>query len=126
MKNADVATFYWTASLFSAPIFLGLDSSSLDSEYGMSKCSNEALVVIEAYRTLRCMGPCPADQVVKDLEQLYWEFAVDNFVMISDDLDIIKVGSAKAYAPLPTACMFISVVGLMSFEHPIHKVRTMP
>ncbi|CAI9088545.1 OLC1v1022895C1 [Oldenlandia corymbosa var. corymbosa] len=120
-------------------------------QYGLSKCSNEALVVIEAYRTLRDRGPYPADQVVKDLDgsfafvvydsktgtvfaalgsdggvKLYWGFAADGSVVISDDLDIIKAGCAKSFAPFPTGCMFHSEGGLMSFEHPMHKMRAMP
>lgn len=46
----------------------GLDNlCSLIRQYGMSKNTNEALLVIEAYRTLRDRGPYPADQVLKDL-----------------------------------------------------------
>ena len=40
----------------------------LNRQYGLAKGSNEAMFVIEAYRTLRDRGPYPADQVVKDLE----------------------------------------------------------
>lgn len=50
-------------------MFVGsLDNlSSLIRQYGLCKSSNEALLVIEAYRTLRDRGPYPADQVIKDL-----------------------------------------------------------
>ena len=51
-------------------MFIGrLDNlSSLIRQYGLSgKATNEAMLVIEAYRTLRDRGPYPADQVVKDL-----------------------------------------------------------
>lgn len=50
-------------------VFLGsLDNlSALIRQYGLSKNTDEALLVIEAYRTLRDRGPYPADQVVKDL-----------------------------------------------------------
>ncbi|CAH8351282.1 unnamed protein product [Eruca vesicaria subsp. sativa] len=34
--------------------------------YGLSKVTNEAIMVIEAYRTLRDRGPYPVDKVVKD------------------------------------------------------------
>ena len=37
-------------------------------QYGLSKSANQAMLVIEAYRTLRDRGPYPADQVIKDLE----------------------------------------------------------
>lgn len=42
--------------------------SSLNKQYGLSKGSNEAMFVIEAYRTLRDRGPYPAHQVLRDLE----------------------------------------------------------
>ncbi|XP_027356208.1 stem-specific protein TSJT1-like isoform X2 [Abrus precatorius] len=41
---------------------------SLNKQYGLSKGTNEAMFVIEAYKTLRDRGPYPADQVVKDLD----------------------------------------------------------
>lgn len=37
-------------------------------QYGLSRNANEAMLVIEAYRTLRDRGPYPPDQVIKDLE----------------------------------------------------------
>lgn len=50
-------------------LFLGSLNNlcSLNRQYGLTKSSNEAMFVIEAYRTLRDRGPYPADQVVKDL-----------------------------------------------------------
>ncbi|RVW36486.1 Stem-specific protein TSJT1 [Vitis vinifera] len=123
----------------------------LNRQYGLSKGSNEAILVIEAYRTLRDRGPYPADQVVKDLEgsfafvvydskagtvftalgsdggvKLFWGVAADGSVVISDDLGVIKAGCAKSFAPFPTGCMFHSDGGLMSFEHPMNKMKAMP
>ncbi|KAL8226467.1 hypothetical protein R6Q57_016299 [Mikania cordata] len=120
-------------------------------QYGLSKNTNEAMFVIEAYRTLRDRGPYPADQVIKDLEgsfafvvydskagtvftalgsdggvKLYWGIAADGSVVISDDLEVIKSGCAKSFAPFPKGCMFHSEGGLMSFEHPMNKIRAMP
>ncbi|KAK1435668.1 hypothetical protein QVD17_01434 [Tagetes erecta] len=120
-------------------------------QYGLSKHTNEAMFVIEAYRTLRDRGPYPADQVVKDLEgsfafvvydskagtvftalgsdggvKLYWGIAADGSVVISDDLEVIKSGCAKSFAPFPKGCMFHSEGGLMSFEHPMNKIKAMP
>lgn len=41
----------------------------LNKQYGLSgKTSNEAMFVIEAYRTLRDRGPYPADQVLRGLD----------------------------------------------------------
>lgn len=123
----------------------------LIKQYGLSKCANEAMLIIEAYRTLRDRGPYPADQVLKDLEgrfgfvvydskagtvftalgsdggmKLYWGIAGDGSVVISDDVEVIKNGCAKSFAPFPAGCMFHSEGGLMSFEHPMHKVKAMP
>jgi len=120
-------------------------------QYGLSKNTNEAMFVIEAYRTLRDRGPYPADQVVKDLEgsfafvvydsktgtvftalgsdggvKLYWGIAADGSVVISDDLEVIKAGCAKSFAPFPKGCMFHSEGGLMNFEHPMNKIKAMP
>ena len=51
-------------------LFLGSLNNlfSLNKQYGLSKGTNEAMFVIEAFRTLRDRGPYPADQVVKDLD----------------------------------------------------------
>lgn len=51
-------------------LFLGTLNNlcSLSKQYGLAKGTNDAMFVIEAYRTLRDRGPYPADQVVKDLE----------------------------------------------------------
>lgn len=51
-------------------IFLGSLNNlcSLNKQYGLSKCTNEAMFVMQAYRTLRDRGPYPADQVLKDLD----------------------------------------------------------
>ncbi|KAJ6895004.1 stem-specific protein TSJT1-like [Populus alba x Populus x berolinensis] len=41
---------------------------TLNKQYGLTKGTNEAMFVIEAFKTLRDRGPYPADQVVKDLD----------------------------------------------------------
>ncbi|CAL5200847.1 unnamed protein product [Lathyrus oleraceus] len=134
-------------------LFLGSlnNLSLLNKQYGLSKGTDEAMFVIEAYKTLRDRGPYPADQVVKELDgsfafvvydskigtvfaalgsdggvKLYWGIAADGSVVISDDLDVIKEGCAKSFAPFPTGCMFHSEGGLMSFEHPMNKLKAMP
>ncbi|KAL4290057.1 hypothetical protein GQ457_14G009990 [Hibiscus cannabinus] len=134
-------------------IFLGglNNLCSLLRQYGLSKGNNEAMFIIEAYRTLRDRGPYPAHQVLKDLEgsygfvvydskagsvfaalgsdervKLHWGVAADGSVVVSDDLKLIKESCAKSFAPFPAGCMFHSEQGLMSFEHPRSKMKAMP
>ena len=134
-------------------LFLGSLNNlcSLIRQYGLSKGTNEAMFLIEAYRTLRDRCPYPADQVMKDLDgsfafvvydskagtvfaalgsdggaKLYWGIAADGSVVISDDLEVIKAGCDKSFAPFPAGCMFHSEGGLMNFEHPMNKMKAMP
>ncbi|KAJ1381911.1 hypothetical protein SESBI_44760 [Sesbania bispinosa] len=87
--------------------------SKLNKQYGLSKVTNEALFIIEAYRTLRDRGPYPADQ-------RGW------FSSYSENLELIKASCAKSFAPFPAGCMFHSEHGLMNFEHPTMKMKAMP
>ncbi|CAN1129542.1 Stem-specific protein TSJT1 [Linum perenne] len=126
---------------------------SLIRQYGLSKGCNEALLVIQAYLTLRDRGPYPAHKVLKDLEGsfgfviydstsgrvfaargsgevggvgLYWGIARDGSVVIMDNLEGIKGSCGKSYAEFPSGCMYESEEGLTSFEHPLSEVRAMP
>ncbi|CDO99566.1 unnamed protein product [Coffea canephora] len=124
---------------------------TLIKQYGLSKGVNEAMFIVEAYRTLRDRSPYPAHQVLKDLDgsfgfviyddkartafaalgadevvKLYWGIAANGSLMISDDVNLVKASCAKSFAPFPTGCMFHSERGLMSFEHPMHKMKAMP
>ncbi|KAJ4850779.1 hypothetical protein Tsubulata_013830 [Turnera subulata] len=134
-------------------IFLGRLNNlcSLNRQYGLSKGTNEAMLVIEAYRTLRDRGPYPAHQVLRDLDgtfgfvvydtkaghvfaaldanegiNLFWGIAGDGSVVVCDNLGVIKGGCSKSFAPFPSGCMFHSEQGLMSFEHPMSKMKAMP
>ncbi|KAL1560180.1 stem-specific protein TSJT1-like [Salvia divinorum] len=123
----------------------------LNKQYGLTKCGNEALFVIEAYRTLRDRSPMPAHQVLKELEgsfafviydhkygtvfaalggdkalNLFWGVSSDGSVMISDNVGLIKASCRKSYAPFPPGCLYHSNKGLISFEHPMHKMKAMP
>ncbi|XP_025885579.1 glutaminase domain-containing protein isoform X1 [Solanum lycopersicum] len=124
---------------------------ALNKHYGLSKCANEAMLVSEAYRTLRDRGPYPAHQVLKELEgsfgfviydhkadtvfvalggdekvKLFWGIAFDGSVMISDNVDHIKASCIKSFAPFPSGCMYHSETGLKSYEHPSYKMKAMP
>jgi len=50
----------------------------LIKQYGLSKGTNAANFIIEAYRTLRDRGPFPADQVLKELDGSFGFIIYDN------------------------------------------------
>lgn len=134
-------------------IFLGSLNNlcTLNKQYGLCKGGNEAMFIAEAYRTLRDRSPYPAHQVLKDLEgsfgfviydnkagtvfaalggddkvKLFWGISADGSVMISDDVNLLKASCAKSFAPFPAGCMYHSERGLMSYEHPMNKMKAMP
>ncbi|XP_047973061.1 stem-specific protein TSJT1-like [Salvia hispanica] len=116
--------------------------------YGLSRQATEAMIIVEAYKVLRDRAPYPPDQVVKELQgkfafilfdskaptlflardrdgsvQLYWGTAGDGSVVCSDDPNVISAACDKHYTPFPPGCIFINRSGLMSFDHPLNKVR---
>ncbi|PWA97869.1 nucleophile aminohydrolase [Artemisia annua] len=120
----------------------------LRRSYGLSKQANEAMIVVEAYKVLRDRAPYPADQVIKELDgkfsfvlfdakatklfiardrdgsaQLHWGVAADGCLVCSDDPEIVKYGCGNRYTPFPPGCLFKSEEGLISFDHPLNKVR---
>ncbi|XP_038984866.1 stem-specific protein TSJT1-like isoform X1 [Phoenix dactylifera] len=123
----------------------------LKQQYGLGKTANEAIIVIEAYRTLRDRGPFPASQVVRDLNgkfafvlfdisskctfiaadadgsvPFFWGTDSEDHLVLSDDVEIVKKGCGKSYAPFPKGCFFTTSGGLQSFEHPLNEVKAMP
>lgn len=82
--------FYFSKKKMSHRWFCGLDNiycaflgslnnlSKLNKQYGLSKGTNDALFIIEAYRTLRDRGPYPADQVLKELDGSFGFVLYDN------------------------------------------------
>ncbi|KAG0447011.1 hypothetical protein HPP92_028524 [Vanilla planifolia] len=83
--------------------------SSLIRQYGLSsKSSDEA--------------PLSSDGEV----ELYWGIAAEGSVVISDEVNLVKSGCGKSFAPFPPGCMFHSEGGLKSFERPMNKMKAMP
>ncbi|KAK3009426.1 hypothetical protein RJ639_014135 [Escallonia herrerae] len=131
-------------------IFTGILNNTCDlrRHYGLSRQATEAMVVVEAYRVLRDRAPYPPDQVIRDLDgkfafilfdakasnlflardrggsvQLHWGMAGDGSLVCSDDPKIIAEACGKCYTPFPPGCIFLSGNGLISFDHPLHKVK---
>ncbi|KAL4585598.1 hypothetical protein LXL04_010221 [Taraxacum kok-saghyz] len=131
-------------------VFLGSLNNlcALNKQYGLNKTTNEAMFVIQAYKTLRDRGPYPAHSVLKDLEgsfgfvvfdfkakkvfislgndgrvTLFWGLASDGSVVVSDNLEVIKSSCSKSFAPFPTGCLYHTGGELMSFEHPKNKMK---
>ena len=75
LQNSALTVFFFVFRVFCGfddiyCLFFGSLNNlcQLNKQYGLTKTTNEAMFVIEAYRTLRDRGPYPADQVVKDLD----------------------------------------------------------
>ncbi|XP_019080376.2 asparagine synthetase [glutamine-hydrolyzing] 1, partial [Vitis vinifera] len=123
----------------------------LKQQYGLNKTTNEVIIVIEAYRTLRDRGPYPADQVVRDLHgkfafvlydssnrtaflaadadesvPFFWGVDSEGHLVLSDDEETVKKGCGKSFAPFPKGCFFTTSGGLRSFEHPLNELRAEP
>ncbi|XP_076921417.1 stem-specific protein TSJT1-like [Bidens hawaiensis] len=123
----------------------------LKQQYGLNKTANEVTIVIEAYRTLRDRGPYPADQVMRDLQgkfafilydsttkstfiaadadgsvPFFWGADSEGHLVLSDDVDTVKKGCGKSFAPFPKGCFFTSSGGLRSFEHPLNELKAVP
>ncbi|KAB1221926.1 Stem-specific protein TSJT1 [Morella rubra] len=93
-------------------IFLGSlnNLSSLLKQYGLSKGSDEAMLVIE--------------ELIRSSKS-WMEILADGSVVVSDDIEVIKASCGKSFAPFPTGCMVHSKRGLMSFEHPTRGMKAM-
>nr|ABK25344.1 unknown [Picea sitchensis] len=125
--------------------------ASLRQEYGLSKCVNEVLFVIEAYRTFRDRAPYPACKMVGHLEgqfafvifdrgtktvftaadsngkvPLYWGITADGCLSFSGDAELLKAACGKSLASFPQGCFYSSASGLRSYEYPKNKVMGIP
>ncbi|KAH7666136.1 N-terminal nucleophile aminohydrolases (Ntn hydrolases) protein [Dioscorea alata] len=124
---------------------------TLKQQYGLNKSANEVIIVIEAYRTLRDRGPYPAAQVMRDLHgkfafilydatchstfiaadadgsvPFFWGADSQGCLVLSNDVEIVKRGCGKSFAPFPKGCFFTTSGGLQSFEHPLNLVKPVP
>ncbi|PIN19737.1 hypothetical protein CDL12_07585 [Handroanthus impetiginosus] len=131
-------------------IFSGVlhNTCDLRRHYGLSRQATEAMIIVEAYKVLRDRAPYPPDQVVKGLEgkfafilfdskasvlflardrdgcvQLHWGTAADGSLVCTDDPNVISASCGNRHTPFPPGCIFISGNGLISFDHPLNKVR---
>lgn len=123
----------------------------LKQQYGLNKTGNEVNIIIEAYRSLRDRGPYPIDQVVRDLQgkfafilydcvskntfsaldtdgsvPFFWGADSEGNLVLSDDVQIVKKGCGKSFAPFPKGCFFTSSGGLRSYEHPCNEMKPVP
>ncbi|GFZ06223.1 hypothetical protein Acr_18g0003930 [Actinidia rufa] len=131
-------------------IFVGMleNTCELRRHYGLSRQATESMVVVEAYKVLRDRAPYPPDQVVRGLKgkfafvlfdaksstlflardrdgsvPFHWAMASDGSLICSDDPKIIAEACGKCYTPFPPGCIFMNRSGLISFDHPLNKVR---
>ncbi|KAJ6794822.1 stem-specific protein TSJT1-like [Iris pallida] len=121
---------------------------SLRQHYGLSKGTNEALLILEAYKTLRDRAPYPASFMLGHLTgnfsflifdkstssllvasdaqgkvPLFWGITADGCVAFCDDLDLLKGSCGKSLAPFPQGCFYSNTLGgLKSYENPKNKV----
>lgn len=123
----------------------------LKQQYGLNKTANEGIIVIEAYRTLRDRGPYPPDQVVRDIHgkfvfilydssskatfiasdadgsvPFFWGTDAEGHLVLADDVETVKKGCGKSFAPFPKGCFFTSSGGLRSYEHPLNELKPVP
>ncbi|KMZ61366.1 Aluminum-induced protein [Zostera marina] len=123
----------------------------LKQQYGLGKTADEAFIVIEAYKTLRDRGPYPADQVIRGLGgkfafvlfdtsckaifvaldadgsvPFYWGTGSENHLVFCNDVEVVKKGCGKSFAPFPKGFFFTNSKGLQSFEHPTKEVKAVP
>ncbi|XP_076885398.1 stem-specific protein TSJT1-like [Bidens hawaiensis] len=124
------------------------NTCDLRRTYGLSRQATEAMVVVEAYKVLRDRAPYPVDQVIKELDgkfsfilydskdtklflardrdgsaELHWGVAADGCLVCSDDPKLVRKSCGDRYTPFPPGCLFKSEEGLISFDHPLNKVR---
>ncbi|MQL68972.1 hypothetical protein Taro_001280 [Colocasia esculenta] len=99
---------------------------NLRQHHGLSKNTNEVLLVIEAYKALRDRAPYPPSRMVSHLSgsfafilfdkststlfvasdpdgkvPLYWGITADGYVAFANDVNLLKGSCGKSLAPFP-------------------------
>ncbi|KAK6917537.1 protein of unknown function DUF3700 [Dillenia turbinata] len=54
--------------------------------------------------------------------KLMWGMAGDGSLVCSDDQKIMSESCGNCSAPFPQGCIFMNSCGMISFDHPLHKV----
>jgi len=124
----------------------------LGQQYGLCNGANEAVLAIEAYKTLRDRAPYPASFMLSQLAggyafvlfdkstssllvasdpegkvPFYWGITADGCVAFSDDVDMLKGSCGKSLAPFPQGCFYSNTLGgLKCYENPKNKVTAVP
>ncbi|KAG8385562.1 hypothetical protein BUALT_Bualt03G0058100 [Buddleja alternifolia] len=134
--------------IFSGALY---NTCDLRKYYGMSRQATEAMIIVEAYKVLRDRALLPIKLSKNSKEnllsfcliprlqhfslpgwdrdgcvQLHWGTAADGSLVCADDPNVISAACGKCYTPFPPGCIFISRIGLISFDHPLNKVRGIP
>ncbi|KAG0468502.1 hypothetical protein HPP92_017830 [Vanilla planifolia] len=131
-------------------MFVGIldNLGSLIQHYGLSKNSNEVLLLIEAYKALRDRAPYRPSFMFGNLSgnfafvlfdratstvlvasdadgkvPLFWGITADGCLAFADDVEILKGSCGKSLAQFPQGCFYSNAFGgLKSYEHPKRKV----
>lgn len=56
----------------------------------------------------------------------FWGTDAENHLVLADDVETVKKGCGKSFAPFPKGCFFSSTGGLKSYEHPLNELKAMP
>ncbi|CAH8360555.1 unnamed protein product [Eruca vesicaria subsp. sativa] len=54
---------------------------------------------------------------------LLWGTAAECHLVLSDDVETMKKGCGKSFAPFPEGCFFTSSRGLRSYEYPLNELK---
>lgn len=125
--------------------------AALKQLYGLTKNANEVSIIVEAYRSLRDRGTSPTDHALRNIEgkfafiiydastrttffsvdvdgsvPLFWGTTSEDHLVLCDDIEVMKKGCGRSFAPFPKGCFFKSSDGLKSYEHPRKELKAVP